>query len=88
MSPTVKNWLYLCIGLVCAAIFMFGIAPWVMNSSETLRHHQESVQKNDLHAGVYFYTQVEASGVGSQTIQRSLQHSATPITPQKDTPQP
>ena len=87
MSSKVKNWSYFLFGLLCAGIFMFIIAPWVMNSTQTLRQYQENVQKNDLHAGVYFYTQVEQSGIGSQTIERSVKHAAL-NTPQKNMEKP
>lgn len=71
-----KGWVILC--SVCVVLYLFAIkiGPWLQHRIWGMDRIVETIEENNIDAGAYYYTEIEAAADGYQYLSQTLQTMA------------
>jgi|GEM_PF-3576313 len=73
-SKQAKNWLYLIIGIAVIGIFVFGIAPLIIESIGPVDEMGEFIKDNNVNTGAYVYSDSELAGRAELGARSTIEH--------------
>lgn len=73
-SKTVKKWLYLLVGVILLGVFIFVIAPFLENQSDTFKEMSAFIDKHDVDTGAYTYTDSELTAQAAIGARSTMEH--------------
>ena len=73
-QKTGKKWLFLIIGIGVIALFVFGIAPLVVEKINIFREMGNFIKENNIETDAYVYSDSELSGRAELGARSTIEH--------------
>jgi len=80
-SQTGKKWMYLLVGAILMGFFIFVIAPFLENQSDTFKELSAFIDEHDVDTGAYTYTVSELTAQAAIGARSTMAHP--PVGPKK-----
>ncbi len=74
--PRVKAWTILLLTLFLLWVFGVAVGPWLQHHIYGMDQIVQVIEENNIDAGAYFYTEIEASYSGEKYLRQSLEMGA------------